>query len=95
MIILRQFTGCRKRDARGKAKLRTGQLKKRLSPTAQIPTVGEDIGHEAIVSIFAVCTLRKESSAMPSVVTQQFHLFAKPVASELLGARVDDEATST
>jgi hypothetical protein len=32
---------------------------------------------------------------MPSVVTQQVHLFANPVAPELLGARVDDEATST
>ena len=32
---------------------------------------------------------------MPSVVTQQVHLFANPVAPELLGEQVDDEATST
>jgi hypothetical protein len=60
-----------------------------------IATVGEDIGHEAIVDILAVRTLWKEFSVMPSLVTQQVLLFANPAVPELPGARVDDEATLT
>ena len=56
--------------------------------------IDEDIGHEAIVDILAVCTLWKESSVMPGLTTQQVHLFANPVVPEILGVRVDDEATS-
>jgi hypothetical protein len=55
----------------------------------------EDIGHEAIVDILAVCTLWKESSVAPGLVTQQVLLCANPAVPELLEARVDDEATST
>jgi hypothetical protein len=32
---------------------------------------------------------------MPSLVTQQVLLFANPIVPDLLGARLDDEATST
>jgi hypothetical protein len=55
----------------------------------------EDIGHEAIVDILGVCTLRKESSVISSLVTQHVLLFANPAVPDLPGARVDDEATST
>jgi hypothetical protein len=73
-------------DARGKAKLRKGQMKKHLSPTAPILSVHKDIGHGSIVDILAVCTRWKESSMTPSVVTQQVPLFAYPAVPEFLGA---------
>jgi len=66
-----------------------------LEHLSDILPIDEDIGHEAIVDILAVCTLWKESSAMPGLTTQEVHLFANPVAPERLGAGVDDEATST
>jgi len=66
-----------------------------LEHLLDIATVDEGIGHEAIADILAVCTLWKDSSVMPSVATQQVRLFANPAVPELLGARVDDEATLT
>ena len=51
-----------------------------------IATVDEDIGHDAIVDILALCTLLKESSVMPSLATQQVHLFVNPVVPDLPGA---------
>jgi hypothetical protein len=69
------------------------------SPQAEhlrdVTTIDHDIGHEAIVDLLAVCTFWKKSSVMLSLVTQQVLLFANPVVPDLLGARLDDEATST
>jgi hypothetical protein len=61
----------------------------------RISPIDEDIGQEANADILAVRTLWKDSSVMPSVATQQVRLFANPAVPELLGARVDDKATST
>jgi hypothetical protein len=66
-----------------------------LEHLGDILPIGEDIGHEAIVDLLAVCTLWKESSVMPSLVIQQVLLFANPSVPDLPGARVDDAATST
>ncbi|MCM3900779.1 MAG: hypothetical protein ND866_03670 [Pyrinomonadaceae bacterium] len=65
-----------------------------LEHLLDIATVDENIGHEVIVDILAVRTLRKESSVMLRFVTQQVLLFATPAVPEILGVRVDDEATS-
>ena len=65
-----------------------------LEHLGDILPIDEDIGHEAIVDILAVCTLWKESSVMLRFVTQQVLLFATPAVPEILGVRVDDEATS-
>ena len=66
-----------------------------LEHLGYVVSIHEDIGHEAVVDILAVRTLWKKSSVMLSLVTQQVHLFANPVVPELLGIRVDAEATST
>ena len=58
-----------------------------LEHLGDILPIDEDIGHEVIVDIIAVCMLWKESSVMPNLVTQQVLLSLNPV-----GARVDDEA---
>ena len=51
--------------------------------------------HDANIAVHAVRMLWKEFSVSPGFVTQQVLLFANPAFPELLGARVDDEATST
>jgi hypothetical protein len=67
----------------------------RLSPASQILSVDEGSGHEATVDIRAVFTLWKDYSVSSSLITEQIFLFANPVAPEILGVRVNAEATST
>jgi hypothetical protein len=66
-----------------------------LEHLGDILPIDEDIGHEVIVDIIAVRTLRKESSLMLGFVIQQVLLLADHAVPDLLGARVDDAATST
>ena len=42
-----------------------------LEHLRDILPIHEDISDEAIVDLLALCTLRKESSVMPTLVTQQ------------------------
>jgi len=72
----------------------TGRRLDSVHPVGCVWAHDEDIGHEAIVDSLAACTLRKESSVMLRFVTQQVLLFATPAVPEILGVRVDDEATS-
>jgi hypothetical protein len=65
-----------------------------LEHLGDILPIDEDIGHEAVVDILAVRRRWKKSSVMLSLVTQQVLLSANPVVPELLGIRVDAEATS-
>jgi hypothetical protein len=55
----------------------------------------ENVGHEVIVHILASCMPWKEVPVAPRLVIQQLLLFANPAVPDLLGARVDDEATLT
>lgn len=65
-----------------------------LGHLRHISPIDEDVSYGSIVDILGVCTLRKESSVMPSLVTQYVLLFANHAVPDLLMARVDDEATS-